>query len=104
MGRLWLRRSHLRKRGRMADLTAGSTLSSRGCSTTWLTCDEVAFVQALGTHNEASVKVSRVVWFMRYVEVARLRVEWGKIDKVAVLKEAGRLLRLEQRKASKKAP
>lgn len=31
-------------------------------SSGWLTCDELAFLHALGTHNEASVKVPRVVW------------------------------------------
>lgn len=70
-------------------------------SQTWLQCDEMAFIQALGTHNEVSVKVPRVVWLTRYIEVARHRVEWGKIDKVTVMKEAARLLRLEQRKVSR---
>lgn len=78
----------------MADRTAGS-------STTWLTCDEVAFVRALGTHGERGLKTSRLTWLQRYLAVAAIRIEWGEIDKVAVLKEAKRLLRAEQRKANR---
>lgn len=69
----------------------------------WLQCDEMAFLQALGTHNEASVKVTRLVWLQRYIAVAALRLDgWPKMDKAVLLQEAGRLLRLEQRKASKR--
>lgn len=73
---------------------------SAGSSTTWLTCDEVAFVQRLGTHNERSVKTPRLVWLQRYIEAAERRVEWGKIDKATVIQEAKKLVRAEQRKAS----
>lgn len=69
--------------------------------TTWLTCDELAFVQRLGTHSEHGVKTPLLAHLQRYIEAASLRQAWGKIDKAAVLKEAKRLLRVEQRKAKK---
>lgn len=69
-----------------------------GSTTTWLTCDEVAFLQGLGTYTDGAAKAPRLTWLQRYIEVAVRRVDWGKIDKVAVLKEARRLLRVEQRK------
>lgn len=68
--------------------------------TTWLTCDEVAFVQRLGTHTEQGAKTARLVHLQRYIKAASLRTEWGKIDKGAVLREAETLLRAERRKAT----
>lgn len=35
--------------------------------TPWLTCDEVAFVQRLGTHTEWGVKTPRVMYLQRYI-------------------------------------
>lgn len=51
--------------------------------TTWLTRDEVAFVQHLGTHTERGVKTARLVHLQRYLEAASRHHEWGKIDKAA---------------------
>jgi len=64
----------------------------------WLHCDEIAFIQGVGTYNEGSAKVTRLVWLQRYLAVAALRVEWGKINKGLVMLEATRLLKMEQRK------
>lgn len=68
---------------------------------TWLTCDELAFLQGLGTYTDGAAKTPRLTWLQRYLEAAVRRVDWGKIDKVAVLKEVKRLLREEQRRQSK---
>lgn len=69
--------------------------------TTWLTCDEVAFIQRLGTHNEDSSKTSCLTWLQRYIAAAERRVEWGKIDKAAVIQEAKKLVRAELRKVGR---
>lgn len=71
--------------------------------TTWLTCDEIGFIQRLGTHTEQGVKIPRLLHLQRYREAMARRQEWGKIDQVAVRNEVERLIRLEQRKQSRKA-
>lgn len=75
----------------MADRSAGS-------STTWLTDDELTFVRGVGTYTDGVVKGSRLTWLQRYIEAIEYRIDWGTIDKAMVLKEATRLLRVEQRR------
>lgn len=72
-----------------------------GSSTIWLTCDEVTFIQHLGMHTEQGIKTPRLIYLQRYLDGARIRQDWGKIDKVVVIQEAETLLRAEQRKAQK---
>ena len=51
----------------------------------WTTPDEVAFIEALGTHTASRQLAPRAVLLQRYREAMALRQDWGEIDKVRVL-------------------
>lgn len=71
-------------------------------STYWGTAAELEHIAGLGTFSVGSERIPRAVWLQRYLAVASLREDgWPGIDKAEAITEATRLLRLEERKASR---
>lgn len=76
-----------------------------GYKTSWSTDHELAFLADLGVHGSGPLAVvnhgkSKVELLAGYLEGARRRTDWGKIDGEAVIAKAEKLLKYHQAKES----
>lgn len=61
----------------------------------WATRDEIRFLENLGTHApkvRATSPLTVEELYENYIKAARLRVNWGAIDKVVVIAKAKEML------------
>jgi hypothetical protein len=77
---------------RALDLLNRTDIGDRG----WGTRDEVGFLYALGTHRPRDFRrpvLTRHQLLGRYLEAARVRANWGEMDRDIVLEAARKLLK-----------